>query len=599
MGVTVARRQAARTTLSVLLLLLLSLLAAAGTAGAGGDPTQRWRFDAVDRVIAFGDVHGDHAALVTLLTHAGVIDADGNWIAGDTHLVSLGDLLDRGPESRKVMDLLMRLQQQAPGAGGRVHVVLGNHEQMNLTGDLRYVAVEEFEAFAGPEDDRLRELALQRVRKLKLDEKLVSERPPGFYAHRAAFAADGYYGRWLLAQRVLVVIGDRVYLHGGVSPLLTQVARDVDALEPALRQVIVDVTSLASEPVLQRPDLLGTNLLRIAGSSAAAQPSLPAGLAPLAPRLRLLADDPLFAANGPLWYRGNAGCHALLEQPGLDRTLQYLGVSGVVVGHTTQRDHRVRSRFDGRVLLLDTGMLNRYYGGVPRAVLFESGQAPRVLSPDGQQDTPDTARPAVYAGFDTPRLQRLLGEGEIANADGERVQVTLGEDRVQAQVLSLGKRARQHEIAAWHLDQMLGLGMVPLVVEREVSGKTVLLRVDEGEWITEDERTAAGRNPPNWCASAHPFDLVRLFDVLLGNARDVSALSYRRADLAIRLTDHADAFARTGRIVEVSLPAVLAYAASRVDAEQLAAQMDGLLDRARLKALLARHQAVLEQLGES
>ena len=63
---------------------------------------------------------------------------------GEAHLVSLGDLLDRGNDSRAVMDLLMRLQEQAQQAGGRVHVVFGNHEQMNLIGDLRYVSADEY-----------------------------------------------------------------------------------------------------------------------------------------------------------------------------------------------------------------------------------------------------------------------------------------------------------------------------------------------------------------------------------------------------------------------------------------------------------------------
>ncbi|MEM9388394.1 MAG: metallophosphoesterase [Pseudomonadota bacterium] len=101
-------------------------------------------------MIAFGDVHGDYEALHRLLSFAEVIDGDDRWIAGSKHLVSVGDLLDRGPDSRRVMDLLMGLETQAQAAGGPVHVLIGNHEQMNLTGDLRYVAKEEFAAFAGP-----------------------------------------------------------------------------------------------------------------------------------------------------------------------------------------------------------------------------------------------------------------------------------------------------------------------------------------------------------------------------------------------------------------------------------------------------------------
>ena len=68
------------------------------------------RFPAPDRLVAVGDVHGDYAALVEVLLAARVIDDEQRWIGGATHLVSIGDLLDRGDASRAVMDLLMQLQ---------------------------------------------------------------------------------------------------------------------------------------------------------------------------------------------------------------------------------------------------------------------------------------------------------------------------------------------------------------------------------------------------------------------------------------------------------------------------------------------------------
>ena len=71
----------------------------------------------VDRIVAVGDVHGDYDQLAATLKSAGLIDDQGNWTGGKTHLVQVGDVLDRGPDSRKAMDLLMRLEKQAPGGG--------------------------------------------------------------------------------------------------------------------------------------------------------------------------------------------------------------------------------------------------------------------------------------------------------------------------------------------------------------------------------------------------------------------------------------------------------------------------------------------------
>ena len=72
----------------------------------------------VERVIAVGDVHGDYEQLVAVLQSAGVIDQEEKWVGGKTHLVQTGDMLDRGPDSRKVMDLLMRLERRSKQSGG-------------------------------------------------------------------------------------------------------------------------------------------------------------------------------------------------------------------------------------------------------------------------------------------------------------------------------------------------------------------------------------------------------------------------------------------------------------------------------------------------
>src|SRR5690606_9716296 len=71
-----------------------------------------WRFTDVDRVVAVSDVHGAYGSMLRTLQNAGVLDGEA-WDGGATHLVITGDILDRGPDSRKVMDLLMRLEKEA------------------------------------------------------------------------------------------------------------------------------------------------------------------------------------------------------------------------------------------------------------------------------------------------------------------------------------------------------------------------------------------------------------------------------------------------------------------------------------------------------
>ena len=90
--------------------------------------------------------------MVSTLQNAEILDENLAWAGGEATLVIVGDILDRGPKSRAAMDLLIRLEGEADMVGGRVQVLIGNHEAMLLTGDMRYVSGPEYEAFAEEED---------------------------------------------------------------------------------------------------------------------------------------------------------------------------------------------------------------------------------------------------------------------------------------------------------------------------------------------------------------------------------------------------------------------------------------------------------------
>lgn len=167
--------------------LLLALLALPAAGGTGAEEIE-CVWTGVDRVVAVGDVHGDHAQFVKALRAAKVIDAEDNWVAGKTHLVQLGDVLDRGPDSRKAMDLLMKLEGQALKAGGRVHALVGNHEAMILAKDYFYLHPREPDAYGGPEE------------------------------FRKALSPEGTYGRWICGHNAVIRIDDALFVHGGLSP---------------------------------------------------------------------------------------------------------------------------------------------------------------------------------------------------------------------------------------------------------------------------------------------------------------------------------------------------------------------------------------------
>ena len=204
-------------------MLVVAGLLLAGNAQSQTPPPAQVQWSGVERVVAFADVHGAHAELLGLLRETGIVDGQDHWAAGRTHLVSLGDLLDRGADSRKVMDLLQRLQGEAGAAGGRVHVVLGNHEAMNLLGDLRYVDPGEYAAYADMESPAERERARKAWEAAHGGTGAASfeqKFPPGFFGHRAALSPQGRYGQWLLSLPVAVVVNDTLFMHAGPSASL-------------------------------------------------------------------------------------------------------------------------------------------------------------------------------------------------------------------------------------------------------------------------------------------------------------------------------------------------------------------------------------------
>jgi len=147
---------------------------------------------AAPRLVAVGDLHGDLQHSLAVLQLAGLLDERGRWIGGDSQLVQTGDLLDRGDDGKGVLDLMMRLQAEATAAGGAVHVLMGNHEAMNLLGDWRYVSQGDLASFGGEE------------------------------ARRAALSSEGDYGAWLAERDPVARVGETIFVHGGVRAQVAQ-----------------------------------------------------------------------------------------------------------------------------------------------------------------------------------------------------------------------------------------------------------------------------------------------------------------------------------------------------------------------------------------
>lgn len=90
------------------------------------------------RTVVIGDLNGADDALWEILRGTRLIDAQGRWTGGGSELVQVGDLFNRGGGARDALTLLHALKRPAQQAGGRVTVLLGNHEVMTALGNEAY-----------------------------------------------------------------------------------------------------------------------------------------------------------------------------------------------------------------------------------------------------------------------------------------------------------------------------------------------------------------------------------------------------------------------------------------------------------------------------
>jgi hypothetical protein len=320
---------------------LMLLLAAAVSAPASAAPRQQ-------RIIAVGDLHGDYQAWTTIARAAGLIDAGDHWAAGKTILVQLGDVTDRWADSLKIIRNLQQLQKDAPRSGGRVVVILGNHEAMNLLGDNRYTTPGEYAAFADTQSaarrDRVYEAnraqleAASRAQDPKITPeqvraKWMAEHPLGWVEHRLAWGRSGELGIWAAHNPAVARIAGTLFVHGGLSAEYAKIPMDE----------------------LNR---------RVATAMAAGVDSPNSVL-----------NDPL----GPLWYRGLVGRDADAEaertenarttpptpRPTIDQELTAVlaayGAKRLVIGHTPLPSG-IAITNGGRLARIDTG-ISRFYGG--------------------------------------------------------------------------------------------------------------------------------------------------------------------------------------------------------------------------------------------
>jgi hypothetical protein len=359
-----------------------------------------------NRVVAVGDVHGEFDDFCGILRRTHLVDEQNHWIGGSATLVQTGDVIDRGAKGREVMDLVTTLETEAEKAGGRVIPLLGNHEVMNLLGDLRYVTPPSYAAFADNDSEKRRQAAYREysawlashTKSLAAvnqpifpttEEQWMSTHPAGFLEYREAFGPDGKYGKWIRQHDVVVQIGGIIFLHGGIAPALTSMS--LEKINSQVREEIATFDKTMRElqsrkivlPFFTLREIALAVQLKLTEERSAPAPSD----ADFHNRLVHLLDVSKWLCmrdEGPLWFRGY---DAWSDEAGVEQISKILApyhASHIVVAHTVQKGPHIRSRFDGKVFLIDTGMVYKDKGGKPSALDIQAGKFTAIYL-DGQE----------------------------------------------------------------------------------------------------------------------------------------------------------------------------------------------------------------------
>ena len=330
-----SRRFIRSAVFSVFVLLATALCAATAFAG-----------DAPERIVAVGDLHGDYGAFEDVMSRAGLIGPDGAWTGGEAVLVQMGDVAGRGSDTLKIVRTLKRLKIEAAKAGGDVIALVGNHEAMQMTGDLRYVHPGEWASYARDGEDELYTAFFDRNRRrlsqllapdaedsdgsassrfAEMEGRFRATFPPGYAGHRIAWSPTGEVGAWVVENPAAVILGDTLFVHGGLSAPYAE--HTIERLNAETREALLTQTN---------------------------------------DRSAIVRDQ-----YGPQWYRGlnrEAGQRAefpdgreLTVEEETALVLENFGVARIVIGHTPHLEG-IKPMHDGRVIQIDTG-LSAYYGG--------------------------------------------------------------------------------------------------------------------------------------------------------------------------------------------------------------------------------------------
>jgi hypothetical protein len=305
-------------------------------------------------------------------------------------------------------------------------------------------------------------------------------------------------------------------------------------------------------------------------------------------------------------------CRPVLMQDVADAAIRQFEVARIAMGHTVTPSLRPTTRLHGRAVLLDTGMLRSVYQGYGHATEFAAGGLVAIRD-DGRRSTPvedDAIVGIALPGGSDAALEALLRDSPVASntmVEGEgrhAVQLAHSGGTLRAWWYPDHKAGGRHarEVAAYRLDRVLGLGLVPTTVARTIDGTAGALQWRPDELISMAQAAAGATGGTPWCDTTAQIELLYAWDALIGNGgRTEASLAWTAQDWTLLASDHRFAF-----VASTEAPAHLVGRALRVgpelcrrlralDADKVRATLDGAANARERNAVLRRRDRMMKE----
>jgi hypothetical protein len=460
--------------------------------------------------------------------------------------------MDRGDQSKEAFDLLIRLQKEAVESGGKVHFLLGNHEEMNITGIVfrqpQYVSPKQFASFL-PEKYRTKKenefrAQLQNLSEIEANSDtslldsymetkwrnlMSDEEAQALYVN--TFNED--YGRWICEQNAVIKINDIIFSHGGISE------------------------RYADWPLQEINDVLRYELNEFRRAYKRG----------ITPRLKRRI---LYEPDSPLWNRDLATKEEKTYGRIVKKILKNHRANYMVVAHTppgspvvseNDKDEiALRTRFGQRVWMIDTGIADYYYG-ILSFLYVEDGvlnmeEWTEAVYAEGSDFEPSKIMP----GDETrEEVEYYLKNAPVIEAKKEAVPGRTAPWKINLDDGKISRRAifkvvdetrpkalpesYQYELAAYALDKLLDLRRIPPTMERKIDGVMGSLQIRIEDCFGLDEQREGDIEPPDPQAFSNALDEINVFENLAYSKRtELDDILIHEVSWDIFRVDFSDAF---------------------------------------------------------